>query len=649
MSYINYPTTKKTLGAIYEKHQTTFRVWAPPQSQMSVALYEHSKHLHRVLHPMEKGIDGVFSVTISGDFHGYFYTFIIDSHLEVTDPYCHSCNANGVRSAIIDLEKTNPIGWHEHSRPLPAPRCDAILYEVHVRDFTGHATSGARLKGKYLGFVESGTHFEDYTTGIDHLVELGITHVHLLPVYDFLTVDETYESDENYNWGYDPEHFNAPEGSYATNASDPVSRIKELKSLIMALHERGLKVVLDVVYNHTYRTTDSNFHTLVPNYYHRTTKEGYFSNGSGCGNEFASDHAMGRKFIIDSLLYWANEYKVDGFRFDLMALIDQETIIAARKALNEINPDILIYGEPWIGGLSVLPDNKRVYKGAQCNKDYAVFNDDFRNAIKGDNDGNGKGFVQGNRDEMHDTMVGILGSIQYDHSLIGFTTHPSETINYFNAHDNLIITDKFKKSNPDASEETLIRLNKLAFGILMTSQGIPFFHAGNEFLRDKQGHHNSYNLPLSINAIDWSYKEKYNAFYQYVKDLIQLRKQYKSLRLDETKAIRDHILLYDDASMHGAIGYSINHIDENDVDCLFIVHNPFHEAIMLSIENLVKHVCCKPKPNMKKFICNVELHHIFDEDGLVATPPRIDTAHHHILKLNPISTNVFTLKNHNTK
>lgn len=645
MSFINYPTTKKKLGALYEKNQTTFRVWAPPQSQMSVALYENSRHLHRVLYPMEKGIDGVFTVTISGDLHGYFYTYIIDSQLEVTDPYSISCNANGVRSAIIDLSRTNPIGWENHPRPEPTPRCDAVLYEVHVRDFTGHKNSGASLKGKYLGFVETGTHFEGYTTGIDHLVDLGITHVHLLPVYDFLTVDETEESDEDYNWGYDPEHYNAPEGSYATEADNPVSRVKELKTLIMELHKRGLKVVLDVVYNHTYRTFDSNFHTLVPNYYHRTTKEGYFSNGSGCGNEFASEHAMGRKFIIDSLLYWATEYKVDGFRFDLMALIDQETIKVARAMLNEVNPDILIYGEPWIGGLSTLPDSKRVYKGSQCDKDFAVFNDDFRNAIKGDNDGTERGFVQGNRNEMHDTMVGIIGSIRYDHSLIGFTTHPSETINYFNAHDNLIITDKFWKSNPQMDMDTFIRMNKLAFGILFTSQGIPFFHAGNEFLRDKKGHHNSYNAPLSINAIDWSYKAKHYEFYTYVKDIITLRKKYPWLRMNDADTIRESVVFYEDASLHGAIGYSIKHEGEDDYDCLFITHNPFNEPIMLSVENLIKHICCHPKQDVKKLLCYVEVRHVFDENGLFTEPLLLDTAHHHLIKLDPISTNVFTLKN----
>lgn len=645
MSYNNYPTTKKKLGVTYTQTATTFQVWAPPQKQMSVALYEDARHIHRTIYPMEKSLDGVFSVTISGDLHGQFYTYIIDHHLEVTDPYCVSCSANSIRSAIVDLERTNPVGWDNHSRPPAASPCDAVLYEVHVKDFTGNVSSGSVLNGKYLGFVEPGTDCDGYATGIDHLVDLGITHVHLLPVYDFLTVDETEDSDDNYNWGYDPEHYNAPEGSYATDPDDPVRRVKELKTLIMALHERGLKVVMDVVYNHTYRTLDSNFNTLVPNYYHRTTHDGIFSNGSGCGNEFASEHAMGRKFIVDSLCYWAEEYKIDGFRFDLMALIDIDTIKLARAKLHAINPDILLYGEPWTGGLSTLPENKRVYKGAQCNQGFSVFNDDFRNAIKGDNDGTERGYVQGNRNDMHDVMVGLLGSIPYDHSLIGFATHPSESVNYFNAHDNLIMMDKLKKSNPGANLETLIRLNKLAFGILFTAQGIPFFHAGNEFLRDKKGHHNSYNAPMDINGIDWTYKGRYYEFYNYVKDLIALRKAHPCLRMDDAEEIKKRIQFYDDASMHGAIGFVIHQDPDDDFDCLFVVHNPSNDPVMLSIENLVKHICSKPKPNVKKLICNLKIKHLFDENGLFSTPVEIDALHHHLIKLDPISTNVFTFKN----
>lgn len=646
MNYNQYPVTEKKLGALYTKESTTFNVWAPTQNQLSIALYEDSRQLHRTLHTMKKASDGVFSTTIKGDLHGKFYTIIVDSHLEVTDPYCLSANANGIRSAIVDLARTNPEGWDTHKRPIGANGCDAVLYEMHVRDFTGHRSSGAAIKGKFLSLSENGTNYNGYVTGLDHLVSLGVTHVHLLPIYDFLTVDETDDSDENYNWGYDPEHFNAPEGSYSTDANDPLLRILELKSAIKALHEHGFKVVLDVVYNHTYRTFDSNFNALVPKYYHRTTEAGEFSNGSGCGNEFASDHPMGRKFIVDSLCYWAKEYKVDGFRFDLMALIDVDTVALFMAALKNIDPEILIYGEPWMGGLSTLPENKRVYKGVQCGKGFALFNDDFRDAIKGDNDGTDKGFIHGNKLCIHDTKVGITGSIPYSETLIGFASTPSESINYFNSHDNLILFDKLKKTSPDANLETLIRQSKLAFGVLFTAQGVPFFHAGNEFLRDKKGHHNTYNASMSINGINWENKEKYYEFYNYVVDLIRLRKEYACLRMDDVEQIKSRLNFYeDDATIdRGAIVYTIHQTEGSAFDCLMVAHNPSGEALMLSINKLVKHMCCDPKVDPKTLHHKVAVKHIFDENGLFTTPVDIDPSHHHLVKIDPISTNVFTFK-----
>ena len=486
MNVTDYPITKKTLGALYKPNETTFHVWAPTHEKMSIAIYESSKSLSRVLYPMLKASDGVFSVTVDGDLHNYFYTYIVDGNTEVTDPYCISSSANSLRSAVVDLQRTHPENWLTHQRPKGLTGCDAILYEVHVADFSAHDSSGITHKGKFLAFSENDTKIENLSTGIDHLVELGVTHVHLMPVYDYLTVDEEVQNDRNYNWGYDPEHFNSIEGSYATKPNEPSNRILEFKQAVMALHEKGLKVVLDVVYNHTYRTEHSNFNVLAPKYYHRTTVEGAFSNGSGCGNEFASETPMGRKFIIDSLLYWAKEFKVDGFRFDLMALIDSKTIDMALKELRKIDPEILFYGEPWMGGTSTLEEKLRVYKGSQGSKGYALFNDDFRDAIKGDNDGTGKGYIHGNKDMKLRIHTGLLGSIAYNEKFIGFTTQPCESINYFNSHDNLILQDKLLKASPDATEEEILKLNKMCFNLLFTAQGVPFFHAGNEFLRNKK-------------------------------------------------------------------------------------------------------------------------------------------------------------------
>jgi len=699
MNKNEHPITDKQLGAIYETTQTTFNVWAPTHQKIKIAIYESAKAPFRTLYPMDKASDGVFTAVVHGDLHGQFYTYIVEDNCEVTDPYSVSTSANSLRSAIVDLSKTNPENWETHHRPRGNRGCDAILYEVHVNDFSGHKNSGMTHKGKFLAFSENGTSIENTPTGIDHIVDLGVTHVHLMPIYDYLTVDEEVNDDKNYNWGYDPEHFNAPEGSYATNPSDPVSRILELKMAIQALHEKGLKVVLDVVYNHTFRTEHSNFNTLVPKYYHRTTVDGIFSNGSGCGNEFASEKPMGRKFIIDSLLYWATEFKVDGFRFDLMALIDTETILIAKEALAAVDSEIIIYGEPWLGGLSTLPDNKRVYKGTQCNQGFSLFNDEFRDAIKGDNDGTGKGYIHGNKDMKHRMHVGLLGSISYNPQYVGFTAQPCETINYFNAHDNLILYDKLRITSPDVSHEELIRLNKLTFNLLFTAQGTPFFHAGNEFLRDKKGHHNSYNAPLSINAIDWQNKVKYLDFYNYVKGLISLRKTYPCLRLKSADEIRRRVHFIEDTdfveAFRDGIVYIIKNESEDEFDCMLIAHNPGREPMLLSVtqikdaileyynveEEKEEAIISKGKKHDKRDKHHSASHHtalvhtetshasaphasavhmksvlknalsnealnielIFDERGLLESPEVVNPLTHHLVRINPISSSIYKL------
>ncbi len=640
----SYPISDKQLGAIYQSHQTTFNVWAPTHDAINLAIYEMSKAPFRALYPMEKAPDGVFSITMPGDLHGVFYTYLLDGQSEVTDPYSLSTSANGLRSAVVDLERTHPENWIGHLRPRGNMGCDAILYEVHVSDFSGHSNSGMAHKGKYLAFSETDTKIENHSTGLDHIVDLGVTHVHLMPVYDFITVDEEVVSDSNYNWGYDPEHFNTPEGSYATNPDDPICRILELKTAIKAMHEKGLKVVLDVVYNHTYRTEHSNFNELAPNYYHRITEDGAFSNGSGCGNEFASEMPMARNFILSSLIYWAKEYQVDGFRFDLMALIDKKTILLALEALRAIDPEILIYGEPWMGGLSTLSYAERIYKGAQCNQYFSLFNDEFRDAIKGDNDSNGSGFIQGNKDMKHAVQTGLVGSIDYDSKYIGFTTLPCETINYFNSHDNLIIFDKIKLSAPDATFDELVAMNKLAFNLLLTAQGTPFFHAGNEFLRDKKGHHNSYNAPLSINAIDWKNKIKYDAFYKYVKDLIHLRKTYSCLRLKSSEAIRSKVFFIEDSEYLEAFREGIITIIKQDpseaFQYLMIAHNPSKEALFLSIQDLKSTL-----PDALSLIITC----IFDERGLIVPTETIDSHAQHLIRISPISSSIFELNIISTK
>ena len=651
MNAKDYPISQKSLGAIYTKKHTTFNVWAPPHKNIELALYESSKEPFRTLYPMEKASDGVFSCKIEGDLHGFYYTFIVDGVSEVTDPYSISASANSIRSAVVDLTRTHPEGWLNHTRPKGSMGCDAILYEVHVKDFSAHDSSGCANKGKFLAFTENGTRIDNLTTGLDHLVELGVTHVHLLPVYDFLTVDEEIDADHNYNWGYDPELYNVPEGSYSTDSNSPINRIKELKQAIMAMHEKGLKVVLDVVYNHTYRSEHSNFNILAPNYYHRTTEGGHFSNGSGCGNEFASEAPMGRRFIIESLIYWLKEFKVDGFRFDLMALIDIDTIKEAEKELRALDSEVILYGEPWMGGLSTLPDNLRIYKGVQCDQRFSLFNDDFRDAIKGDNDGTDTGYIHGNKDAKHKIHTGLVGSIKYNSQYIGFTTHPCESINYFNSHDNLILFDKLKKTSPDASYETLIALNKMAFNMIFMAQGTPFFHAGNEFLRDKKGHHNTYNAPTSINAIDWNLKVKHQAFFEYVKGLVTLRKTYSCLRIKTAEEIRKRIHFIEDDEYLEAFKDGIVYVIEQSPDeafrWLLIAHNPSTDHMLLSTARLKTSVLEIQANGSGKTIeipnKDVLIECVFDNRGLLDKPEALDLDVFHSVRIPPLSSAVYRL------
>lgn len=613
MWYLNLPTTDKKLGCIYTKDKTTFRVWSPLKDQIILLLYPDSLSVQRKSYRMLKSDDGVHELTIEGDLKGFFYTYLIDGVNEVTDPYSLASSANSIRSAIVDLRETNPPNWDNHHIPTLENDCDAIIYEVHIRDFTINDNSGVKNRGKYLGFAEENTKYNNLTTGIDHLKELGVTHIHLMPIFDFLTVREDIECfyDENsYNWGYDPELYNVPEGSYATNPQEPVNRIKELKKLIMTLHKKGLNVIMDVVYNHTYRSQDSNFNIIMPNYYYRTLDDGTFSNGSGCGNEFATERPMVRKFIIDSLLYWLTEYKVDGFRFDLMGLIDIDTIKEAISILRKKRPDLIIYGEPWGYGISTLPNNLATKKGTQGNNNFALFNDDFRNAIKGDSDGSEKGFIHGDLDDKIATETGIAGSIYYDDDHIGFAMNPSETINYVNSHDNLIMADKMQMIYPNMDNDGMKRLNKIAFSILFTSQGIPFIHAGNEFLRTKNMNKNTYNAPLSINAIDWSLKEKNLDFYNYFKDLISLRKRYKSLRMISAEEIKQKLRFIDNPSGCGIIAYTI--MEDKD-KYLLILHNPHPHNCFISKLSIKEHL----NKSYKENIIETYFKLILDENGLV--------------------------------
>lgn len=638
MEYKDYHFIHKKLGFIYSEEETTFRVWSPVKDKIYLLIYKNQEIIQREAYLMNKQEDGVHKITLKGDMKGYYYTYLVDQNLEVTDPYTIASSLNSNRCAIIDIKDTNPQGWEEHFIPKGNNGCDAIIYEVHIKDYTWHKTSGVKNRGKFLGMIEKNTNYQGVTTGLSHLKELGITHIHLLPIYDFLTVKEEkeyFDIDNNYNWGYDPELYNVVEGSYATAPEEPINRIKELKTMIMELHREGFKVIIDVVYNHTYRAESSNFNIIMPGYYYRIDENGNFSDGSGCGNELATEKVMVKQFIIDSILYWVNEFKIDGLRFDLMALIDIDTIKEVVSCVKKMKPDILIYGEPWTAGPTILPFDKVTIKGTQRNLSFAFFNDDFRNAIKGENSGESLGFSHGNLDYKPHTQVGITGSISYDNNHIGFAANPTETINYINSHDDLIIYDEIQSRFPYMNKEGIERLNKLAFSILFTSQGIPFIHAGNEFLRTKNMRNNTYNQPISINAIDWSLKKQNYNFYHFLKDLITLRKTYNVFRLKDADSIKNRVKFFDLPGSEAAIVYTL--ALENYNSYLLVVHNANNHAFYISKTMIVEHLCkCYFEEGN-----DIAIKLIFDIDGLVATKKAEDVYYLHGIEISYFTTNVY--------
>jgi pullulanase len=514
-----------TLGAHYTPQETKFSVFAPLALHASVVLYDKPAGSEgRTVHTLHPAGKGIWSGVVPGDLEGKFYMYQFtgdghDPHLEVVDPYAVNTVHSSTRARITDLSKTNPPGWEaSRSGPVLAHPVDLIVYEAHVRDFSIAPSSGIRNAGRYLGFTEENTRLPEdpsIVTGLDHLVELGITHVQLLPVQDF----DNDELNPSYDWGYMTRVFHSPEGWYATNPDDE-SRVRELKQLVQALHDRGIGVIMDVVYNHT--ASFAPFNACVAGYYYRLHPDGSYSNGSGCGNEFHSEAPMARKYIVDTLRHFVEEYGIDGFRFDLMALIDLDTMLAVERELRKIKPDIVLYGEPWQAapGLCIKPSSKEAIRGTPL----GAFNDEYRNALKGFPEGEGVGFIQSG----YSREVVEQGIAGFRH---GWPASPGQTINYMTCHDNLVLYDKLKLSKPYAKESEILAMMKLGYLLLLTSQGVPFLHAGEEFGRSKGGHHNSYNAPDSVNQIDWSLKKKNADLYEYVKSLVQMRKAHPLFRL----------------------------------------------------------------------------------------------------------------------
>ena len=530
------------LGATYTPGQTTFRVFAPTAHAAWVVLYDRATGPPgRSEHALARADHGLWEATVPGDLAGKYYRYRLEgpklaADREAVDIYAVNTVDSTRRARITNLAATNPPGWEAARRgPRVESPVDMEVYEMHVRDFSIAANSGMTHKGQYLAFTEGGTHLPDdpqTRTGLDHLVELGVTHVQLLPVQDF----SNQENQSEYNWGYVTSAFNSPEGWYATNPFDE-SRVREFKALVKALHSRGLGVILDVVYNHTSHAAP--FNQLLPRYYYRLMPDGSYANGSGCGNDFRTESPMGRKYIIDTLKHWVTEYGVDGFRFDLMALIDRETMTEVERELRQLNPAIVLYGEPWSAGSSPLkgkPTDKAGIRGLHI----GAFNDNFRDALKGGPDGEEGGFIQ-NGSHRDAVKRGLEGSWR------DWAPAPAQTINYLTCHDNLVLYDKLKRSKPHASEEELRDMMRLGYLLLFTAQGVPFLHGGEEFARTKGGHHNSYNAPDEVNEVDWSRKGPYHDLFSYVRDLIALRKTHPAFRIRAKEQVAAWLKFHDTA------------------------------------------------------------------------------------------------------
>ena len=560
--------TGRDLGVTYSFSSSSFKVWAPTASAVKLRLYaagEGDTALKVV--DLNRAGQGVWSAVVTGNWVDRYYTFqpLIDGkwQQECPDIYARAVGVNGHRGMIVDMGKTNPPGWAQDKRPPLAHPTDIILYELHVRDLSMDTASGIRHKGKFLGLTETGTRSpQGEATGLDHIRELGVTHIHLLPSFDFGYLDEK-KPNAAYNWGYAPVNYDVPEGSYSTDPYDGRVRIREFKQMVKTLHEKGLRVVLDVVYNHTANVTDSRFTQFFPGYYYRLNPDGSYSNATGCQNETASEKAMMRKFMVSSVAYWANEYHLDGFRFDLMGVHDLATMNAIADTLHKIDPTIFMYGEGWDAGQSPLPAEKRALKKNMREiPGVAAFSDDIRDAIRGGlSDVRARGFVSGEAKLAESIKFGIVAATrhpQVDYAQVNdskapWALEPSQAITYASCHDDNCLWDRLRISNPAASEADLIRMDKLAAAIVFTSQGVPFLYAGEEMLRTKKGVANSFDSPDSINAIDWVRKARYKEVVAYYEDLIALRKHHPAFRMPSAEAIRQHLrfLPMPDAAMVG--------------------------------------------------------------------------------------------------
>lgn len=553
---------------IYSKVKTLFKLNAPTtvnldgmtgattqidkKKQVEIHIYEDEqggKAIKTI--KMKASGENRWEATVKGDLKGKFYTFDIGKG-ETPGVFAKAVGVNGMRGAIVDMAETNPQGWENDQRPVIQSPADLVIYEMHWRDFSIDASSGLKNKGKFLALTEP--------KAIEHLKSLGVNAVHILPSFDYASVDETKLDTPQYNWGYDPKNYNVPEGSYSTDPYNPVTRIKEFKQMVQALHKAGIRVILDVVYNHTFNIDHSNFQLTYPDMYYRKTADGKYSDGSGCGNETASEKPLMREFMLESVKYWIDEYHIDGFRFDLMGVHDIETMQQIRAEVNKIDPSIYIYGEGWSAGSCAYPVDKLAMKAnTQQLNGIGAFSDDMRDALRGPFSDDHKGaLLAGIPGEEESFKFGIVGGIahpQVDMTKVNYdkkpwTNNPTEQISYVSCHDDMCLVDRLKASIPSLTDKNipekertaeLIRIDQLAQTAVFTSQGVPFILSGEEMLRDKKGVHNSYNSPDSINHLDWNNLQRYPQLFAYYKNLILLRKNHPAFRLATGDKVRQHL------------------------------------------------------------------------------------------------------------
>lgn len=588
-----YTYAGNDLGNTYSPTSTKFRVWAPTAIAVTLVTYEKAETplASGAEIAMSSDINGTWVTTLTGDKNGLIYNYRITldgANNEAVDPYVRATTINGERGVVVDLSKTNPAGWSKVRPKFSGKPTDAVIYELHVRDLSMDASSGisAGNKGKFLAFTELNTKSGGVATGVSAIKDLGITHVELLPVYDYASVDEAAPT---FNWGYDPQNYNVPEGSYSSNPRNPTARITELKSAILAMHKVGLRVNMDVVYNHVYNSNTFSQNLIIPGYFFRTDENGTLTNGSGCGNDVASERSMVRKFIVDSVKYWASEYNFDGFRFDLMGLMDITTINEVSAALKAIDPTIIIIGEGWEMG--TLPQELRA---SQTNiaklSNVAHFNDQLRDGLKGSVfKAADTGWATGKSTAVGDIYPGIAGNTLYNPAFLNkwVTSAPVQSVNYVEAHDNLTLADKLTASVKGISPTGVAQISQFATSVAFLSQGVPFMQAGQEFLRSKNGDENSYKSDDATNSLKWGTKVKYSATVNYYKGLIALRAAHPAFRMTTTAAVKANLKFLKGSD--NVIAYTLNGKAVGDkASTIVVIHNADPAGATVTLPNAKK-------------------------------------------------------------